>query len=307
MKKYLILFLASFLLCVLIVGYPVSAIANTTININPIGDKHVGDLFTVTAQTNLPAGSDILVQIYSSTTTGARGLVKVINNNGNMNQISFDVDGSTFKPGIYTVIMNSMDQNVSGNIGFNIVSIPSSTQPKSLAEKIRDQNIIKITNIAAEYHKIHTYSLPDMFVCADMAQDVWDIVETQNISAIIRVGKIQDVSHAWVVAEVSPGEWISIETTGGYLVCANPNICAVDNPRYYTGLDFNSPKELQDYLDKLKHPCPLGYDIGADKLCHAGCGNGYCTGNSVCANGQCINCSSGYVLLTDLHCHKSGA
>jgi hypothetical protein len=178
-------------------------------------------------------------------------------------------------------------------------------------EWLRDQNIETAKTIVEEYHKTHTYSLPDMFVCAQMSQDVWDMVETRGINATIEVGSvdqnissIQEADHAWVLAEVSPGEWIAVETTAGYLVCADPGICAVDNPRYYTGWSFNTPKALQDYLNNP--PCSAGYVLGSDNLCHQSCGgSAYCTGNSVCVNGQCRGCNSGYVFGQDLQCHPA--
>ena len=180
------------------------------------------------------------------------------------------------------------------------------------AETQRDKNIKTIKNIVEEYHRTHTYSLADMYVCAQMAQDVWNMVETQKINAIIKVGTvdqdintIQEANHAWVLAEVSPGEWLAMETTAGYLVCVDSSICAVNNPRYYKGWNFNNPKELQDYIDKIKHPCSAGYVLGTDNLCHQACGGStYCTGNSICINGQCRDCDSGYILGEDLKCHQ---
>ena len=58
------------------------------IRIDPIGDKHVGDKFTITAQTNLAVDDEVLVQVYSSSFkptqksqsgefSGATGTVKV--------------------------------------------------------------------------------------------------------------------------------------------------------------------------------------------------------------------------------------
>ena len=37
------------------------------IKIDPISDKHMGDIFTITATTNVSAGEEILFQVYSST------------------------------------------------------------------------------------------------------------------------------------------------------------------------------------------------------------------------------------------------
>ena len=79
------------------------------ITIVPIGDKHVGDKFTITAFTNLAVDDEILVQVYSSSFkptqksqsgefSGATGTVKVQKGDTGMNKILFDVDAATFKP-----------------------------------------------------------------------------------------------------------------------------------------------------------------------------------------------------------------
>jgi hypothetical protein len=139
------------------------------------------------------------------------------------------------------------------------------------------------------------------------------MVETKGMTAVIKVGDItkditviQDANHAWVLAEISPGKWIALEPTGGYLVCNNQKICLMNNPRYYAGWSFKNPKDFKDEVDKLKHPCEDGYVLGTDDLCHVACGGArYCTGNSVCVNGECRGCPTGYYLGTDLHCHRS--
>jgi len=187
----------------------------------------------------------------------------------------------------------------------------------STPESQRDPNIATITKIVEVYHQTHTYNLPDMYACAQMSEDVWDQVETQNINAIIEIGRVdQDISseqqsnHAWVLAEVSPGEYIAMETTGGYLVCSDPSICAVDNPLYYKGWSFDTPKDLQDYMNNPSG-CPAGSVPGKDNLCHPACGaNTYCSGNSICINGQCYlnkisGCSAGYILVNDNLCHQA--
>jgi hypothetical protein len=184
---------------------------------------------------------------------------------------------------------------------------PAPTNP---AESLKAQNIQTIKNIVEEYHRTHTYTTTDMYACAQMSQDVWDMVETQGINATIEVGNvsqnittIQQADHAWVMAEVAPGEWIAMETTGGYLVCNDSRNCAVSNPRYYTGWRFSNPRELQAYLINPSE-CPPGYIFGPDNQCHLACGvNSYCTNNSVCVNGQCRGCSPGYVIEDDLQCH----
>jgi hypothetical protein len=193
--------------------------------------------------------------------------------------------------------------------------IPTTISPTivitSLPQNQENRNIATVKKIVENYHNTHTYDASGMYVCAQMAQDVWDMVKTQGIAAKIEVGnvnekisKIQDANHAWVLAEVSPNTWVAMETTGGYLVCNDATICPVTNSLYYTGWSFNTPKELQDYLKN--GVCSEGYVLGKDNLCHLACGvNTYCTGNSVCINGECKGCSSGYVLGQDYRCYPA--
>ncbi|WP_372961199.1 hypothetical protein [Methanoregula sp.] len=185
--------------------------------------------------------------------------------------------------------------------------------PAAPAESAKDRNIRVIKGIVEQYHKDHTYIGNDIFDCEKMAMDVWDMVETQGITARIQVGnveknvsKIEDANHAWVLAEVAPGQWVGMETTGGYLVCPVNAVCSVNNPRYFTGWSFSNPKELNAAYEQLNHPCQSGYVLGSDKVCHVACGGStYCLGDSVCVNGECRGCLSGYVLGDDLKCHAT--
>jgi hypothetical protein len=178
-------------------------------------------------------------------------------------------------------------------------------------DKMSARNIKKVKTIVETYYQIHTYNRSVMYACSQMSQDVWDMIETQGINAIINVGNvsrninsIQEADHTWVLAEVSPGEWIAVETTGGYLVCSDPDTCASNNPRYYTGWNFKTPKELQDYLNNHLG-CSEGYVPEMDNRCHLSCSvNTYCAdNNSTCVEGQCIHCSPGYYFGTDFQCH----
>ena len=106
------------------------------IRIDPIGDKHVGDKFTITAQTNLAVDDEILVQVYSSSFkptdksqsgefSGATGTVKVTKGDSGMNKISFDIDSSTFKPDEYIVTAQAVIQdNAVGTALFNVLETP---------------------------------------------------------------------------------------------------------------------------------------------------------------------------------------
>ncbi|MDP3395757.1 MAG: MEMAR_RS02690 family S-layer glycoprotein [Methanoregula sp.] len=102
------------------------------IRINPVGDKHVGDKFTITASTNLAVDDEILVTVYSSSFkptqksqsgefSGATGTVKVTKGDSGMNMISFPVDSSTFKPDEYIVTASAILQVATGTALFNVL------------------------------------------------------------------------------------------------------------------------------------------------------------------------------------------
>jgi len=107
-------------------------IETPVITIAPIGDKHVGDKFTITAATNLAVDDEVLVQVYSSSFkptqksqsgefSGATGTVKVKKGTSGMNTITFDVDSSTFKPDEYIVTANAILQVATGSALFNVL------------------------------------------------------------------------------------------------------------------------------------------------------------------------------------------
>jgi hypothetical protein len=150
---------------------------------------------------------------------------------------TFAIANTTLPGGIYTVTA-TIPAGASASVNITVES-PS------------DTNIRILRQIVEEYHATHTYTLPDFYVCADMAQDVWNMVETRGMQAKIAAGNIEqpdanvkDYNHAWVLAQYAPGDWIAMETTGGYLV---PN-----NPGYYRGIFFASPKDFKTYLDLMQ-------------------------------------------------------
>jgi len=102
------------------------------IRIDPVGDKHVGDKFTITAQTNLAVDDEVLIQVISSSFkptqksqsgefSGATSTVKVTKGTSGMNMISFDVDSSTFKPDEYIVTADAVIQDAVGTALFNVL------------------------------------------------------------------------------------------------------------------------------------------------------------------------------------------
>ncbi len=102
--------------------------------------------------------------------------------------------------------------------------------------------------IVRYYHEIHVYSTYDLYVCSDMASDVWNMLKAHGIKARIAVGSknvvVNDIlqsDHAWVLAEVNPGEYLALETTAGFVVPESKN------PLYYRGWYFDNPAELKSY------------------------------------------------------------
>ena len=108
--------------------------------------------------------------------------------------------------------------------------------------------------IVKYYHETHEYSTTDLFICSDMAGEVWNMLKAQGISAIIAIGDtstglsdILQCNHAWVLAEVAPGEYLALEATGGYAVTKS------ENAYYYNGWYFDSPAELKRHNDLVKN------------------------------------------------------
>ncbi|GAG26399.1 unnamed protein product, partial [marine sediment metagenome] len=109
--------------------------------------------------------------------------------------------------------------------------------------------------IVENYHATHVYSTWDMFVCSDMASEVWNMLKAQGINARVVVGNIDTVTpitdilqsdHAWVLAEISPEEYLALETTAGYVVTRS------ENSLYYHGWYFDSPADLKSNNDLIK-------------------------------------------------------
>jgi hypothetical protein len=140
-------------------------------------------------------------------------------------------------------------------------SFPTSTSPTNNVVNSNDVADSTITEeakkvqiceqVASDYYKTHTYTGDGVFDCDNMAQDVWNILETKGINSEIWIGNVdrigpvtlKDCNHAWVMAEVSPNTWLAVECTGGYVVYL------ADNEQYYQGFSFENPKNYQRFLD----------------------------------------------------------
>ncbi|APH38230.1 zinc ribbon domain-containing protein [Methanohalophilus halophilus] len=115
----------------------------------------------------------------------------------------------------------------------------------SLTQEQKNTQICE--EIVQNYYETHTYVSDDVFDCDNMAMDVWNLVESKGINAEIAVGNVdmkdanlEDINHAWVIAEVSPQNWVAIECTSGYLTYDDV---------YYSGWFFDNPKNYQSFLN----------------------------------------------------------
>jgi hypothetical protein len=138
-------------------------------------------------------------------------------------------------------------------------------EKKSLddTERVRtNSKIYIITQILENYHKSHVYLTNNInadnrvYVCGDMACDIWDQLQVVGINAIIEIGDVNEdiqnyrlATHVWVLAEIEPNSWLALETTGGCVVYRD------QNERYYRGWGFKTPKQFRDYdsLVRLNH------------------------------------------------------
>ena len=138
------------------------------------------------------------------------------------------------------------------------------SDPSEEAKKIQT-----LAEIVADYHKKSTSSKAADFMCAEMAMGLWNELRAQGIPAQILVGNVEedmvsffDANHAWVLAETSPGLYVALEATGGFVAYAT------DNPKYYFGHAFTNPKQFKDCiaLERELWTAIQQYDSAIDKF-----------------------------------------
>jgi hypothetical protein len=137
-------------------------------------------------------------------------------------------------------------------------NIPRFGFPAGNMDIVNKRDFDQLQKIVREYRLSHTYSMADLFVCADMSIDVWNILKTKRINARIMAGRvdqdinnlngleyISQINHAWVVAEPQAGMAMPLETTGGFVVTS-------DKPNYrlyLEGLDFGNPRSFKEFIE----------------------------------------------------------
>nr|WP_321352540.1 hypothetical protein [uncultured Methanoregula sp.] len=111
-------------------------IGTPSISINTIGDRYVGDQFTLAGTTNLAAGDSLQVEITSSSFaptkktsdgsfSGTTQTIKVVRGTGNQNTWSIPVDTSSYRPDEYLVKVSGITQTATGSASFRVLEPPA--------------------------------------------------------------------------------------------------------------------------------------------------------------------------------------
>lgn len=114
--------------------------------INAIGDKHVGDSFTISGTTNLAVGDNLIVEAtsasfkptdktQSSGFVGAAGTVSVTaGDKDGVNNWEFNVDTASFIPDQYIVTVEAIEASLVGTQTFNVMKAEPTTKPTAPVE-----------------------------------------------------------------------------------------------------------------------------------------------------------------------------
>ncbi|HDQ07213.1 MAG TPA: DUF3821 domain-containing protein [Methanoculleus sp.] len=107
--------------------------------INAVGDRYVGETFTVTGTTNLAVGNDLIIEIVSSSFqptektaasafSGATGTV-IVTEGDDANAWEFAVDASNFVPDQYIVKVESVKADSIATQTFNVLKAVPTAEP----------------------------------------------------------------------------------------------------------------------------------------------------------------------------------
>jgi PGF-CTERM protein len=117
------------------------------ITIDTIGAKYVGDVFTITGETNLAEGDELLVEVVSASFkptektasgefSGVSGTTDVVAGE-DYNAWSFEVDAASFKPDEYIVRVESVDADYTATSTFDVLAgAPPTTAPATTAPPV---------------------------------------------------------------------------------------------------------------------------------------------------------------------------
>ena len=121
------------------------------ITVLPVGEKQVGDKFTISGTTNLAVDDEILVEVTSSSFkptdktqsgefSGATGTVKVVKGTDGLNTWSFPVDAAAFKPDEYIVQASGITVNAQTSTLFNVVEFKPTPVPTTVVPTTASSN-----------------------------------------------------------------------------------------------------------------------------------------------------------------------
>lgn len=112
-----------------------------------------------------------------------------------------------------------------------------------------------LVNLAAEYHRSHSYSMTDYFICVDMSLEMANILKTKGFKPTVMAGNpkvdtssmepekmMTTFNHAWVLVDMGQGGMVAVETTGGFLV--DDRVPGFEN--YYQGIAFDNPRQAKE-------------------------------------------------------------
>jgi PKD repeat protein len=114
------------------------------IQIDPVGTRQVDQKITITATTDLPAGSQVLFEVLPTASSpnrksqsgeysGATGTVNVNpGQDSRHNLLGFDVDLAAFQPGDYHILASAASSDVTGTGEFTVVSASNKRTPVPL-------------------------------------------------------------------------------------------------------------------------------------------------------------------------------
>ncbi|MCK9632640.1 MAG: hypothetical protein M0R30_13495 [Methanoregula sp.] len=132
--------------------------AKPFISVDLVGDKNIGDQFTVTGNTSLPAGSEIMFEVYPESldlntglvidpNTGSAvrvdssvvtGVMRVDSNSGGIAAWSFPVNTASFMPGEYRVVATALVNDKPGDLsGITKFTVHGTLAPTGTAQYIR--------------------------------------------------------------------------------------------------------------------------------------------------------------------------
>lgn len=125
-------------------AYTTFLVSNPKVSIHNIGERTIGDKFTITGTTNLAVGDDLMVEIRSTsfqptqkTQTGeyygSSGQVKVVAGTSGSNSWSYDVDTSGWKPDSYSVTVTGITVDTTDTGTFDLLeSVPTTASATSV-------------------------------------------------------------------------------------------------------------------------------------------------------------------------------